>query len=79
IGGYLAKDPTASLISMPAYPRTLQFLSDGALLSLNGEKRLGFMARGVPGAHVEIARLLPNQLQHLVDQSSGSFARPNFG
>ena len=79
IGGYLAKNPTASLISMPAYPRTLQFLSDGALLSLNGEKRLGFMARGVPGAHVEIARLLPNQLQHLVDQSSGSFARPNFG
>jgi uncharacterized protein YfaS (alpha-2-macroglobulin family) len=57
----------------------LQFLSDGALLSLNGEKRLGFMARGVPGAHVEIARLLPNQLQHLVDQSSGSFSRPNFG
>ncbi|QLG96281.1 alpha-2-macroglobulin family protein [Pseudomonas yamanorum] len=78
IGGYLAKNPTASLISMPAYPRTLQFLSDGALLSLNGEKRLGFMARGVPGAHVEIARVLPNQLQHLVDQSSGSFARPNF-
>ncbi len=28
---------------------------------------------------MEIARLLPNQLQHLVDQSSGSFARPNFG
>ncbi|RMT93061.1 hypothetical protein ALP39_02642 [Pseudomonas marginalis pv. marginalis] len=79
IGGYLAKNPTASLVSMPAYPRTLQFLSDGALLSLTGEKRLGFMARGVPGAHVEIARLLPNQLQHLVDQSSGSFARPNFG
>ncbi|MGH8412856.1 MAG: alpha-2-macroglobulin family protein, partial [Pseudomonas sp.] len=74
IGGYLAKNPTASLVSMPAYPRTLQFLSDGALLSLTGEKRLGFMARGVPGAHVEIARLLPNQLQHLVDQSSGSFA-----
>src|SRR5471032_1339535 len=79
IGGYLAKNPTASLVSMPAYPRTLQFLSDGALLSLTGEKRLGFMARGVPGAHVEIARLLPNQLQHLVNQSSGSFARPNFG
>ena len=78
IGGYLAKSPTVTLLSMPAYPRTLRFLSDGALLSLNGEKRVGFMARGVPGAHVEIARVLPNQLQHLVDQSSGSFARPNF-
>ncbi|MCK9797568.1 alpha-2-macroglobulin [Pseudomonas sp. MAFF 302030] len=78
LGGYLAKDPTTALLSMPAHPRTLRFLSDGALLSLNGEKRVGFMARGVPGAHVEIARVLPNQLQHLVDQSSGSFARPNF-
>ncbi|WP_447752959.1 alpha-2-macroglobulin [Pseudomonas nicosulfuronedens] len=78
LGGYLARDPTDSLLSMPAYPRTLRFLSDGALLSLNGERRLGIMARGVPGAHVEIARLLPNQLHHLVDQNRGSFARPDF-
>lgn len=62
---------------MPAYPRTLQFLSDGALLSLTGEKRLGFMARGVPGAHAEIARLLPNQLQHRT--RAAAVARPNFG
>lgn len=78
VGGYLARERTQSLLSMPAYPRTLRFLSDGALLGLNGERRLGIMARGVPGVHVEIARLLPNQLHHLVDQSSGSFARPSF-
>lgn len=78
VGGYLARDPTYSLLNMPAYPRTLRFLSDGALLSLNGEHRLGLMARGVPGAHVEIARLLPKQLHHLVDQNTGSFARPSF-
>lgn len=78
IGGYLAKDPTFSLLQMPKYPRALAFLSDGALLSLNGEQRLGMMARGVPGAQVEISRLLPNQLHHLVDQNNGSFARPGF-
>ncbi|MGL4316457.1 MAG: alpha-2-macroglobulin family protein [Pseudomonas sp.] len=78
VGGYLAKDPTFSLLQMPKYPRALNFLSDGALLSLNGEKQLGFLSRGVPGAHVEIARLLPNQLHHLVDQNYGSFARPDF-
>ncbi|MFZ3186131.1 MAG: alpha-2-macroglobulin [Pseudomonas sp.] len=78
VGGYLAKEPTRSLLQMPKYPRALSFLSDGALLSLNGEKNLGFIARGVPGAHVEIARLLPNQLHHLVDQNDGSFARPDF-
>ena len=78
VGGYLAKDPTYSLLQMPKYPRALAFLSDGALLSLNGEQRLGIMARGVPGAQVEISRLLPNQLHHLVDQNNGSFARPEF-
>ncbi|MBV7582265.1 alpha-2-macroglobulin [Pseudomonas sp. PDM33] len=78
VGGYLGRDPTYSLLTMPAYPRTLRFLSDGALLSLNGERRLGIMARGVKGAHVEIARLLPNQLHHLVDQNYGNFARPSF-
>ncbi|WP_437881692.1 alpha-2-macroglobulin family protein [Pseudomonas sp. LRF_L74] len=76
VGGYLAKDPTYTLKQMPAYPKALAFLSDGALLSLNGEKQIGFLARGVPGAHVEIARLLPNQLHHLVDQNYGTFARP---
>ncbi|HLD68075.1 MAG TPA: MG2 domain-containing protein, partial [Pseudomonas sp.] len=78
VGGYLAKDPTYSLLQMPKYPRALDFLSDGALLSLGGEQQLGFLARGVPGAQVEIARLLPNQLHHLVEQNSGSFARPDF-
>lgn len=78
VGGYLAKDPTYSLLQMPKYPRALAFLSEGALLSLSGEQRLGIMGRGVPGAQVEISRLLPNQLHHLVDQNNGSFARPEF-
>ncbi|WP_322980527.1 alpha-2-macroglobulin [Pseudomonas sp. C11] len=77
IGGYLAKDPTYSLLQMPKYPRALSFLSEGALLSLNGEQRLGILGRGVSGAQVEISRLLPNQLHHLVDQNNGSFARPS--
>lgn len=76
VGGYLAKDPTYSLLQMPKYPRALAFLSEGALLSLNGEKQLGILGRGVPGAQVEISRLLPGQLHHLVDQNYGNFARP---
>lgn len=75
-GGYLSRDASRSLLAMPDYPRVLRFLSDGALLSLSGQRKLGFSARGVPGAQIEIARMLPNQLHHLVDQSRESFARP---
>ena len=76
-GGYLSRDVSRRLLTMPEYPRVLRFLSDGALLNLNGERKLGFSARGVPGVQVEISRMLPNQLHHLVDQSRRSFARPS--
>ena len=75
-GGYLAREARRVLLKMPAYPRVLRFMSDGALLNLNGEHKLGFSARGVPGVQVEISRMLPNQLHHLVDQSRRSFVRP---
>lgn len=79
VGGYLARHPTESLLRMPDYPRALRFLGDGALLGVNGERRLGFLVRGMDEVQVEVARLLPNQLHHLVDQGGGSFARPYLG
>jgi uncharacterized protein YfaS (alpha-2-macroglobulin family) len=76
IGGYIAKDINADSMTVPEYPKTLHLLSHGALLSLNGEKKLGFMARGIKNARVEIARILPEQLHHLVAQNSGSIVKP---
>lgn len=75
-GGYIARNQTVFLRTMPDYPTELSFLSDGALLNLNGDRDLGIMARGVQGARVEVARILPRQLHILVDQLDGSFTRP---
>jgi alpha-2-macroglobulin len=36
------------------------------------------VVRDLPGVKIEIGRLLPNQLQHLVSQSYGDFAKPEF-
>lgn len=76
-GGYIARSPRAFLLTMPEYPQELGFLSNGALLNLNGGKDLGIIARGVPGAQVEISRLLPRQLHLLVNQLDGNFTRPH--
>jgi len=76
VGGYLSRQSRDTLLQMPDYPKVMRFLSEGALLGLDGERRLGFMARGVSGVQVEIARLLPDQLHHLVDQNTGTLARP---
>ena len=77
IGGYLSKESTGSLFQVEEYPKKLKLIGDGALLSLSGDKKLGFLAQGLPGVKMEIARLLPNQLHHLVDMNSGSFAVPD--
>ncbi|MGE4560015.1 MAG: alpha-2-macroglobulin, partial [Desulfobulbus sp.] len=66
-----------ALLDSGEYPKVVKLLGDGALLSLHGEKRVGFMAQGVPGVKVEIARLLPGQLHQLVDQNDGRFAQPS--
>lgn len=76
VGGYIAKEPTADIIQVQEYPKTLHLLSHGSLLSLNGEKKLGFMARGVKDARIEIARILPEQLHHLVANNTGSIVQP---
>ena len=76
LGGYQMKQPQLSLLATGKYPQVVKLLGEGALLSLHGDKRVGFLAQGVPGVRVEIARLLPRQLHHLVDQNYGRFAQP---
>src|SRR5690606_20414991 len=48
------------------------------LLSMTGEKTLSLFGRNVPAMRIEVGRLLPQQLQHLVTQTSGSFETPKF-
>ena len=76
-GGYLSKQPATATVSTGKYPKIIKILGDGALLSLKGEKKIGFMAQGVPGVRIEIAQLLPNQLNHLVDQNYNRFEKPS--
>lgn len=77
-GGYLS--PMAKTIyfsTMPQYPKMLAFMSNGALLSLNGERHVAITARGMNGVQAEIARVLPGQLNHLVRRLDGKFKRPD--
>lgn len=76
-GGYLLGKPFAAVREVPQYPTLLRFLGEGALLSLQGERRVSLVARNLPRARLEIGRLLPDQLQHLAFLNNGSFAKPS--
>lgn len=77
-GGYILGKTYSSLLQVPAFPSELKILSQGALLALSGEKKVAVLVRDLPGLKIEIGRVLPSQLQHLVSQSGGDFANPEF-
>ena len=75
IGGYIAGKPYIDTFRVEPYRPALTFLGEGALLSLTGEKKVGFLARDVSLVEIEVGRLLPNQIQHLAPEM-WDFARP---
>jgi uncharacterized protein YfaS (alpha-2-macroglobulin family) len=79
-GGYRLGETWSNVVRVPDYPKMLRFMAEGALMSLNGDKRVAVVARNVPGMQMEIGRVLPDQIQHLVGfNRAGTFAKPELG
>lgn len=77
-GGYILGKANAQVFTAPDYPKLLRFMADGSLLSLSDDKRVSVVSRNVPGMRLEIGRVLPDQLQHLVSFNDGTFTQPQF-
>lgn len=77
-GGYQLGEARQDIRRLDAFAPELMIMSQGSLLALSGERKLPVLVRDLPGIRVEIGRLLPQQLQHLITQSSGRFGQPEF-
>jgi hypothetical protein len=77
-GGYLMAADTDRVFTVPEFPKEVHITNRGALLSLSGPKKIAVVTRDVPALRVQVGRLLPEQLQHLVTQTSGRFEQPTF-
>jgi uncharacterized protein YfaS (alpha-2-macroglobulin family) len=77
-GGYVLAREYDQIRRIPEYPREIQILHEGSVLSLTGEKKLSVLARGVDALRVSIGQVLPGRVNHLVSQSQGSLANPTF-
>ncbi|MGM3276374.1 MG2 domain-containing protein [Ralstonia sp. 24A2] len=75
-GGYQLGKPVQQVLTVPDYPKLLRFMADGSLLSMSGSKRISVVSRNLPGMKLEIGRVRPDQLQHLVSFNQGTYARP---
>ena len=74
-GGYTSGKPYIATIQVSPYPQALMFIGKGALLSLGGDRKVGFLVRDVGKVSVEVGRVLPNQLQHLAP-GMADFSKP---
>ncbi|GLQ91033.1 alpha-2-macroglobulin [Dyella flagellata] len=75
-GGYVLGNPRTAVVTVPDYPKLLRFMADGSLLSLSGSKRVSVVSRNMTGMRLQIGRVLPEQLQHLVSLNQGDYKHP---
>jgi uncharacterized protein YfaS (alpha-2-macroglobulin family) len=77
-GGFAMATPYDAVIATPAYPREAHIMSEGALIAKTGKRQLTLLTRGIQAAQVEIGRVLPGELNHLISQTSGDISNPDF-
>ncbi|HVN29829.1 MAG TPA: hypothetical protein VMT64_15140, partial [Candidatus Binataceae bacterium] len=77
-GGYPLVKDYSQVISVAPFPHVIKIVSEGSLLSLSGEKKISILTRSVGAIHIEVSRLLPGTVSHLVSQSNGTFSLPDF-
>jgi hypothetical protein len=77
-GGYKMPEKQYRVVAVPDYPTSLSFMSQGSLLSMNGEKQISVAARNVPGLKLDIKRVIPSQLQHIVSFKSSQYSSAEF-
>lgn len=77
-GGYRLGATQERVLRVPEYPRELRVVAAGSLLAMSGPKLINILSRDVPAMKVEVARLLPHQIQHLVSQTQGELSTPEF-
>lgn len=80
-GGYIMAKPQARVLTVPDYPKQLNFAGHGSLLPLAGDHRVSVMSRNLPGFRVTIGRVRVDQLAHLASLNRGSYSHPslNYG
>lgn len=77
-GGYILEHSAASVLTVPEFTKEVRIMYSGSILSLHGERKVPIFARDLAAVRFEIGRVLPDQIQHLVSQTSGVFNQPNF-
>ncbi|RKS87479.1 hypothetical protein DES39_0713 [Orbus hercynius] len=78
-GGYYLTQQYVDVKAVPTYPAIMDFAAQGSLLSLSGDKKIPIVSRNMSKLKLEIERVIPSQLQHLVAFNENDFQWMDFG
>ena len=77
-GGYVLSTDHVDTVQAPAYGSEVKILSDGALLSVSGDKKISVYSLGAQKLRFQVERVMNDDISHLVSQTRGRFENPSF-
>jgi len=77
VGGTQSAQASVATLQVKPYESSLKLLGNGAILGLNGERKVGFVSRALDAVELEVGRLLPNQLHQLLAINGSEFTIPS--
>ncbi len=69
---------TRQIVRVANYPKTIEFMGQGAVLSASGNHTISVATRGLSGLKYTIHRIDKDNLNHLVSQTSGDITSAKF-
>lgn len=67
-----------NVLIAPSYPKTINIMGDGSVLTFSGENKLSLLSRGLNSLKISVGKVMPDQIHHLVNQTSGDIKDPYF-
>lgn len=75
-GGFEIDRRFEKTLAVPAFPKETELLGKGAILALDGERKLIVRSRGIDHLRITLARVPDSQFHHLITQSYDGFGSP---
>lgn len=79
-GDFILGKDYRQVIAVPEFPIEIKIMSDGSILSLSGDKKLSIYSLGVDQLSIEVDKVSPDDINHLISQTyeGGKFQNPIF-
>lgn len=78
LGGFIVADDSHFVANVPDFPHEIDLLGRGALLALNGERKISVKSRGHSHLRYTLARVPAGQVNHLITLTEGDFEAQQF-